>query len=60
MEITKELSINYGDTQKCVAIIIREDELPERDETFLVQVEGLQRVMTTEVILSDDDGTPLQ
>ena len=59
VELRKELSLDLGDTQKCVAVIIREDELPERDETFMVQVEGLQRVINTEVVLSDDDGNLL-
>lgn len=56
IDFTTSLSLNVGDIQKCIGIIIQEDQKPEADESFLVELEGLEKAMHTEVIISDDDG----
>ena len=56
IDFTTILSLNVGDVRKCIAIIIQEDQKPEPDESFLVELEGLEMAMNIEVIISDDDG----
>ena len=56
VELRMDMALNVGDTKKCVAIVIYEDQKTEVDELFLVRAEGLGSIVHTEVIILDDDG----
>ena len=47
------LTLNAGDTRRCVALIIFEDQQVESDEDFFVQIEEIAAI--SQVIVMNDD-----
>ena len=52
-----EITLHVGDTHRCVPVLLRDDQLAEPDESFLIRLEETDKF--AQVTIIDNDGNSI-